>query len=348
MTLSLGLFGCAQGFDVPTATTGNDGSSRGISPQSVKFDEELLGSERQAALQQALGDWKVQGVESLLESEGKQLERDKAQAFSFERGSHQGTLVLLSFGNRLLTWMEFRENSRLMLSEHLPGSHFRAVNDQQGRNEMLSELQVQESLGYLQEKLKKRDRHWVPGLTLLLKSDSPKEVLFIVFTKPGQAHESTVFGQLFFLDPGVDGDAGGSCIISCETSSSTSLLDPGTGSGGTSTFSISGISTAFSSSSFNAINFYSWHATDSNKATAFVTVDGELDPINYQPSGSFNTDCSAGGSGSVSCGTGGFQISLPQSGQSYGACASGFHTGEYQSQFRPKSSGPSCKYVSWR
>ncbi len=25
VTLSLGLFGCAQGFDVPTATTGNDG-----------------------------------------------------------------------------------------------------------------------------------------------------------------------------------------------------------------------------------------------------------------------------------------------------------------------------------
>ena len=345
--MSFVLFGCAQGLDVPMGTTESSDFELGIHSQGVKFDEELLGSERQAALEQALGDWKVQGVKSLLESEGKQLELDRAQAFSFERGSHEGQVVLLPFGDRLLSYWQFRERSHIMLTVHQPGATVQAINDSQERKETLEELQAHEVFQWLEEELGKRGRHPLPELTLLLVDHSQGEVIFFVFAQPEKAKPSEASGQIVKLDPGVEGDAGGSCIISCDTSS-TVQLDPGTGLGGSSSFTINGISQAYSASGFNAINFWSWHATTSNKAAASVSVDGMLDPQGtYQPSGSFVLDCHADGIGSISCAISGFQVSWPQFGQIYKGCAKADHFGFYQGTPKGTKSGPNCATVVW-
>ncbi len=232
VTLSLGLFGCTQGLDIPAATTRNGDSDPGISTQGFQFDEELLGSERQAALEQAFGDWRVQGVRSLLESEGKQLELDRAQAFSFERGSHPGTVVLLPFGDRLLSYWQFRDRSRIMLAAYQPGAIMRAVNVSQERKDLLQEMLAKGAFRWLEEEYKKRSRVLVPGLTLLLRDDTQGIVVFFVFTHPRQPNSSGLAAQLVFLDPGVDGDAAGEIYLGDgTTSSSTAELDPGIGGG---------------------------------------------------------------------------------------------------------------------
>lgn len=170
----------------------------------------------------------MQGVESLLESEGKQLELDRAEAFSFERESHQGTLVLLPFGDELLSYLQFRDSSRIMLTAHRPGATLRAVNDAQERKDLLQEMQAKGAFQWLEEEFKRRSRVLMPGLTILLKDDSRQIVVFVVFTQPRQANSSWLTAQLVFLDPGVDGDAAGEIYLGDgTTSSSTAKLDPG-------------------------------------------------------------------------------------------------------------------------
>jgi len=327
VTLSWGLFGCVTGLEVPTATTGKGGSERGISPQGVKLDEELVGSEREAALRQALEDWRVQAVKSLLESEGKQLELDRAQAFSFERGSHPGTLVLLPFGDELLFHLRFRDRIRIMLTAHRPGATLRAVNDAQERKDLLQEMQEKGAFQWLEEELKRRGRVLVPGLTLLLKDDSRQIVVFVVFTQPRKAHSSGLTAQLVFkLDPGVEGEAAGTIDLGDETtSSSLPRLDPGIGGG----FALTG-TTDVSVNTLTGVPFFeASHRTVSNEPTASVTVEGMLTSQQYQPAGSAQTACSNEGTGSTSCDTF-FQASFCPSNTTIQAEGTGYHTGTYR------------------
>jgi len=266
-------------------------SDPGISTQGVKFDEELLGSERDSALQQALEDWKVQGVRAILESEGKQLELGGAQAFSFERGSHEGTVVLLPFGDRLLSYMQFRDHSLIILTVHQSSAAFRAISEPQERNDLLKEMQDHGAFQWLEEELNRRGRALVPGLTILLKEDSRGQVVFFVFTKPKKVNSAEVFSQIVLLDPGVDGDSAGSYDTGLNTTSTglntTSASIPSgseNGGGGGGTVILSGFTDVVGSVSHSigfgvihaSIKANGTHTSVTNAIVAKITVSGSL------------------------------------------------------------------------
>lgn len=191
VTLSLVLVGCASILDSGVLEDRTDL----LVAQSLKADEELIGAERDAALQTALQDWRVQALRSLFESEGKPLDSDSAQAFTFQRGSHAGTVVLLPFGEELLSYLEFGGSSSILHMNRKPGGSYRVVNKPREHSALLKELRDHFALEWLEDENRKRGRLLVPGQTLLLMDDSQGEVVFFVFAQPQHAKGSGISAQ---------------------------------------------------------------------------------------------------------------------------------------------------------
>jgi len=175
MVISAGFFGCVSIPDLSVEEEGGVSLKSSLEVQGIKTVGELEEGEQTAALKEALEDWRIQAIRLYLEEQGKVLEKGQAQAFAFYLGADRGTIVLLPFDDLLVSFIQFREKSVVMLTmAHLTGTRFEPVLHDKGQGRLLRVL-GRYHFHWLKERF-----GLTPGQTLFL-DDTQGKIIFITF-----------------------------------------------------------------------------------------------------------------------------------------------------------------------
>lgn len=243
LTLAVGLSGCSSILDPQTGDSVLENAFSGVTAQGFQDVSEIAGSDREAAVQQALDDWRTQGMRSFLKEEsGRSLDRANAQVYSFRRGAHDGRIVLLPYGDHMLSYVQFGELRDVMLTQRKSGTKFAPVHRPQVRNGILKQLK-EDAFPWLEDQLRTRI---VPGQTLLLHDAEKGQTLYFVLVNPNKPNKGRgrgpngVEAQQEMLTSYSGGGGYACCSYSSEpvdsgnTTSTTTYdyeLDPGPSSG---------------------------------------------------------------------------------------------------------------------
>ncbi|MBI4174000.1 MAG: hypothetical protein HY519_04745 [Candidatus Aenigmarchaeota archaeon] len=243
----------------------------------------------------------------------------------------------------------------MMLLYDSTGANYELVLNGHERQAVFSQLDEMDLLNKLATEISKKGRKVVRNETLLLRNPSNGKIIFFVFTQPDMTAGSVSPTYLNYYDPGTGGGGyydpgGGFALDPGDTSGgdsgsgTTYEFNPGEGSGGPCGFCISGNSSSYGWL-YGKPAFSSSHDTFASTTKAYVSVEGDLRAVNYDPSGNFKLHCIASGMGSVSCSNYGYEASGAVSGVTYGGCASGTHSGSYLGIPSETTSGPVCTYI---